>query len=49
MLTDPSLQPDEAAAFGTRAERIARSLRMGLFERMPAHNAPYQAAGPPTG
>lgn len=43
------LQPDEAAAFGTRAERIARSLRIGLFERMPARKAPYQAAGPPTG
>ncbi len=41
------LPPEEAAAFGTRAERIARSLRMGLFERMPARNALYQAAGPP--
>jgi len=43
------LRPDEAAAFGTRAERIARSLRMGLFERMPARKAPYQAAVPPIG
>jgi len=43
------LLPEEAAAFGTRAERIARSLRMGLFERMPARKAPYQAAGPPVG
>ena len=25
-----------AAAFGERAERVARSLRMGLFERLPA-------------
>jgi len=41
------LPPEEAAAFGTRAERIARSLRMGLFERIPARKALYQAAGPP--
>lgn len=27
--------PEIAAAFRTRAERIARSLRMGLFERLP--------------
>lgn len=43
------LRPEEAAAFGNRAERIARSLRMGLFERMPARKAPYQASGPPIG
>lgn len=29
-------EPDVAAAFCGRAERIARSLRMGLFERLPA-------------
>lgn len=27
--------PDIAAAFGEKAERIARSLRIGLFERLP--------------
>ena len=43
------LPPNEAAAFGSRAERIARSLRMGLFERLPARKAPYQASGPPVG
>ncbi len=43
------LPPDEAAAFGNRAERVARSLRMGLFERLPARKAPYQASGPPVG
>ena len=43
------LPPDEAAAYATRAERIARSLRMGLFERMPGRKAPYQAAGPHAG
>lgn len=41
------LPREEAAAFGNRAERIARSLRMGLFERMPARNQAYQASGPP--
>jgi len=30
------LRPDMADAFRERAERIARSLRMGLFERLPA-------------
>ena len=30
------LEPDVADAFRGRAERIARSLRMGLFERLPA-------------
>ena len=29
-------EPDVAAAFRERAERIARSLRIGLFERLPA-------------
>ena len=29
-------EPDVARAFGERAERVARSLRMGLFERLPA-------------
>jgi len=29
-------EPDVADAFRGRAERIARSLRMGLFERLPA-------------
>jgi hemoglobin len=29
------LLPEEATAFCKRAERIARSLRMGLFERLP--------------
>lgn len=28
-------EPEVAAAFRERAERIARSLRMGLFERLP--------------
>ncbi len=28
-------EPDTAAAFRRRAERIARSLRIGLFERLP--------------
>ncbi len=31
--------PEAAAAFGEKAERIARSLRMGLFERLPARRA----------
>ena len=43
------LPPDDAAAFGIRAERIARSIRMGLFEHMPGRKAPYEAAGPPGG
>lgn len=43
------LPPDEATAFGNRAERIARSLRMGLFERLPARKALYPASGPPAG
>ena len=43
------MRPEEAEAFGIRAERIARSLRMGLFERMPAREALYQAAGSPIG
>ena len=29
-------EPDAAAAFRERAERFARSLRIGLFERLPA-------------
>jgi hemoglobin len=33
------LAPETAAAFGERAQRIARSLRMGLFERLPAIHA----------
>ena len=43
------LPPDDAIAFGIRAERIARSLRMGLFEHRPGRKTPYQAAGPPGG
>lgn len=43
------LPPDQAAAFGSRAERIALSLRMGLFERLPARKTPSQASGPPAG
>jgi hemoglobin len=43
------LPPDQATAFGNRAERIARSLRLGLFERLPARKALYQASGPPVG
>ena len=31
------LAPDVADAFGDRARRIARSLRMGLFERLPSN------------
>ncbi len=36
-------EPDVADAFRERAERIARSLRMGLFERLPARG---RAIGP---
>ncbi len=36
-------EPDVADAFCARAERIARSLRMGLFERLPARK---RAIGP---
>lgn len=43
------LLPDDAAAFGSRAGRIAGSLRMGLFERLPARKVAYQASGPPVG
>lgn len=32
---DEVLAPDAAAFFRDRAQRIARSLRMGLFERLP--------------
>ncbi len=32
-------EPDLAHAFVDRAERVARSLRMGLFERLPAARA----------
>lgn len=32
-------EPTLAAAFRDRAERVARSLRMGLFERLPALRA----------
>jgi len=32
--------PDVADAFRERAERVARSLRMGLFERLPAARGP---------
>lgn len=31
-----TFEPELAAAFRERAERIARSLRIGLFERLPA-------------
>jgi hemoglobin len=43
------LLPDEATAFSDRAERIARSLRMGLFERMPDRNQSHQPKGPAAG
>ncbi len=36
---DEALPPEEAAAFGERAMRIARSLRMGLFERLPQRSS----------
>ncbi|MBV9750607.1 MAG: group III truncated hemoglobin [Acetobacteraceae bacterium] len=32
-------EPETEAAFRGRAERIARSLRMGLFERLPARRS----------
>ncbi len=38
-------EPDVAAAFCERAERIARSLRMGLFERLPARIERMAARG----
>ncbi len=38
--------PEAAAAFRERAGAIARSLRMGLFERLPARAAGKQDAGP---
>jgi hemoglobin len=38
-------EPDVADAFRGRAERIARSLRMGLFERLPARVAGQQGPG----
>ncbi|MGG5887641.1 group III truncated hemoglobin [Falsiroseomonas sp. HC035] len=34
-----SFPPETALAFSERAHRIARSLRMGLFERLPARRA----------
>ncbi|MGK7867507.1 group III truncated hemoglobin [Falsiroseomonas sp. E2-1-a20] len=34
-----SFPPETAQAFSERAHRIARSLRMGLFERLPAPRA----------
>lgn len=41
-------EPDLAAAFRERAERIARSLRMGLFERLPASAGQQADADLPT-
>ncbi len=41
------LPMEEAAAFGNRAERIARSLRMGLFERLPRQKQAHQALASP--
>jgi len=38
-------EPDVADAFRERAERIARSLRMGLFERLPARTGRAAARG----
>lgn len=38
-------EPDVANAFRERAERIARSLRMGLFERLPARTGGAAARG----
>ena len=40
-------EPEVAGAFRERAERIARSLRMGLFERLPARAGRPEAAPPP--
>ena len=39
-------EPAVADAFRERAGRIGRSLRMGLFERLPARTASRQGAGP---
>lgn len=41
------LPPDLAATFRERAERIARSMRIGLFERLPARrpSEPVTASG----
>lgn len=37
-------EPEVADAFRLRAERVARSLRMGLFERLPARTPGRQQA-----
>lgn len=42
-------EPELADAFRERAERIARSLRMGLFERLPARVAARPKHGTPRG
>lgn len=42
------LPPEAASAFMGRAERVARSLRMGIFDRLPGSPL-HSAAGPGTG
>lgn len=42
---DEVFAPDIAAFFRSKSERIARSLRIGLFERLPAARAAAAAAG----
>lgn len=40
-----TLEPEAAAIFTERAERIARSLRMGIFERVALNPPPAAPAG----
>ncbi|MDQ2802948.1 MAG: group III truncated hemoglobin [Pseudomonadota bacterium] len=42
-------EPDVAEAFRLKAERIARSLRLGLFERLPARRGNAAIKHPATG
>lgn len=49
---DETLDPDLAAAFSSKADRIARSLQMGLSVRLqarPAHGSAPPSPGPPAG
>jgi hemoglobin len=49
---DETLDPDLAAAFSSKADRIARSLQMGLSVRSqarPAHGPAPPSPGPPAG
>ncbi len=49
---DEALDPDLAAAFSGNADRIARSLQMGLSVRAqawPAHGPALSNPGPPAG